>query len=128
MGMFVRAQYHVHRHADLYVTGIGLQDALTQTLTARPRPSWFLMDWTDEILRISIDRRFFVTQRGFMGTGPTSLLKGDVNAILCGGVATFALRPRLREYEVIGPCYVHGIMTGEAMSDDETEFYDIVLH
>jgi hypothetical protein len=86
------------------------------------------MDWTGEVLRMSINRRFFVTQKGFMGTGPTSLQKVDAIGILCGGVAPFALRRKLREYEVIGPCYVHGIMTGEAIPDDETEFYDIVLH
>lgn len=77
---------------------------------------------------MSIDRRFFITQKGFIGTGPTSLQKGDVIAILCGGVVPFVLRPSFREYGVIGPCYVHGIMTGEAMPDDETELYHNVLH
>jgi hypothetical protein len=41
--------------------------------------------------------------------------RGYMICVLLGGRTPFVLRPREDRYELIGPCYVHGIMDGEAM-------------
>lgn len=78
-------------------------------------------------------RRLFITDTGLIGIGPAGLQKGDKLHILLGGKAPFLLRgsgtreiplianePRLGWkkppcYELIGDCFVHGLMDGEGM-------------
>ncbi|MCJ1287260.1 hypothetical protein MMC26_006608 [Xylographa opegraphella] len=66
-------------------------------------------------------RRFFITKKGYFGIGPAELEEGDEIYILAGGKHPFALRPSLGPqpdtFELVGDCYVHGIMDGEAVSD-----------
>lgn len=59
-------------------------------------------------------RRFFVTQRGFMGIGPPCLREGDAVCILTGGIVPFLFRPRGETYKLVGEAYIYGIMNGEA--------------
>jgi hypothetical protein len=72
-------------------------------------------------------RRFFMTeQRGYMGLGPSTLKKGDKICVLLGGCTPFIIRPiGNREvgssvpkpcYELIGDCYVDGLMDGQVFS------------
>jgi hypothetical protein len=69
-----------------------------------------------------IGRRFFVTKKGYFGIGPAELEEGDEIYIIAGGNHPFALRPssesRPDTFELIGDCYVHAIMDGEAVSDN----------
>lgn len=44
--------------------------------------------------------------------------QGDYIAVLAGGRFPFVLRSTGDHYRLIGPCYVHGIMDGEAFLDD----------
>ncbi|KAE8354715.1 heterokaryon incompatibility protein-domain-containing protein [Aspergillus coremiiformis] len=87
------------------------------------------------ILQATFRRRFFITARGRIGLGPTSMKKGDRVYILPGGRTPFILRPNrrgqarvrqgldLHRYTIkprlpqrlLGDCYVHGLMDGEAM-------------
>jgi hypothetical protein len=66
----------------------------------------------------------FLSPRSYFGNGPAELEKGDEIYILAGGKHPFALRPlstsRPDTYELIGDCYVHGIMDGQAVSDSAT--------
>ncbi|MCJ1436819.1 hypothetical protein MMC27_006201 [Xylographa pallens] len=68
-----------------------------------------------------LGRRFFVTKKGYFGIGPAELEEGDEVYILAGGKHPFALRPSLglqpNTFELVGDCYVHGVMDGEAVSD-----------
>ena len=68
-----------------------------------------------------IGRRFFVTKKGYFGIGPAELEEGDEIYILAGGKHPFALRPSFGTqpdtFELVGDCYVHGIMDGEAVFD-----------
>jgi hypothetical protein len=41
--------------------------------------------------------------------------------VLSGSNVPFVLRPVEDHYRLIGPCYVHGIMGGEAWPKDENE-------
>ncbi len=62
-------------------------------------------------------RRFFVTRDGYFGLAPLSVEKGDSIFILRGGRVPFLLRKISEtEYRIIGECYVHGIMHGEALA------------
>ena len=70
-------------------------------------------------------------QGGLLGCLPSETHVGDVVAVLFGGWVPFVLRPLGGdEYELVGHCYVHGIMDGEwieaalalAMSADEPDF------
>lgn len=40
---------------------------------------------------------------------------GDVVCVLFGNKVPFCLRPMGRRYLLVGECYVHGLMKGEAM-------------
>ncbi|KAJ4353554.1 uncharacterized protein N0V89_005284 [Didymosphaeria variabile] len=63
------------------------------------------------------DRRFFITQTGFLGLGPDPAEPGDEVYIIQGASTPFVLRPTedSRSYKIIGEAYVHGVMDGEFM-------------
>jgi hypothetical protein len=63
-------------------------------------------------------RRFFVTENGRIGLGPVGAEVGDEVCILFAGEAPFVLRNKTGSHRLIGECYVHGIMDGEAMDDE----------
>ena len=71
------------------------------------------------------NRRFFCTACGRIGLGPQTLQSGDVVAVLYGSLAPFVLRPlgsaNNSEYALIGQCYLHGIMDGEAVRQHRSE-------
>lgn len=74
-------------------------------------------------------KRFFITSAGRMGIGPPCMTKGDIVSVLYGSGVPFILRrktsskrsigfQRTRKsdlFAIIGPCYVYGIMKGEAV-------------
>jgi hypothetical protein len=70
---------------------------------------------------IAPKRSFFVTERNLMGMGETSMQNGDVVVILPGHKAPLMFRPAFSTaditYLVIGHCYLHGRMYGEAVSN-----------
>ncbi|ORY01801.1 heterokaryon incompatibility protein-domain-containing protein [Clohesyomyces aquaticus] len=63
------------------------------------------------------NRRFFKTQSDRFGWGPDGMKDGDVVAILGGLDVPLVLRPGEDGYEVVGDCFLHGIMMGEALED-----------
>jgi tellurite resistance protein len=96
----------------------------------------------------AIRQRFFITEKGYIGLGPSAMRPGDYLHILMGGQTPFILRasgirklrvgrfehPLEREcFEVIGDCYTHGLMDGEAMQQwkevaDNTKHHFILQH
>lgn len=60
-------------------------------------------------------RKFFCTGRGFFGLGPKVLRKNDICCVLFGARVPFILRKRGDHYLLVGECYIHGIMRGEAI-------------
>lgn len=79
-------------------------------------------------------RRFFTTQSGYMGLGPQNTQAGDRVCIFDGGPVPMVLRPvatpvssssshifprgqqQQERLLLIGECYVHGLMSGEAVA------------
>ena len=81
---------------------------------------------------------FFDTRSySFMGLGPRATKKGDVVAVLNGGRTPFVMRKVVEDvtgesgatarYELIGSCYVHGIMDGEAVRNPNAPGPETVL-
>jgi hypothetical protein len=62
-----------------------------------------------------------VTAGGYLAAVPYTTEVGDCIAILAEGRFPFVLRPTGDHYCFIGPCYVHGIMNGEAFPETPEE-------
>lgn len=58
---------------------------------------------------------FFTTTKGYMGLGSQAMKPGDVVSILAGGEVPFILRRAGEFFQLVGECYVYGIMNGEAV-------------
>lgn len=72
-------------------------------------------------------RRMFRTSSGYIGLAPTLARKGDEVVLLYGGRVPLILR-RVRKSEkwnLIGDCYVHGIMKGEGFAREKC--HDILI-
>jgi hypothetical protein len=73
---------------------------------------------------------FFVTEQGFVGLGPVLLEKGDDICVLPGLSVPFVMCEGDTFYEMIGPCFVIGLMDGEAMAllaSNVLDFRDIAI-
>jgi hypothetical protein len=88
---------------------------VSQELPILPDPSRYALR-----LHVMINRRLFTTASGHLGLGPSTMEPKDVIAVLFGGKVPFVLRPLGNgQWRFIGPCYVHGIMKGEALDGEE---------
>ncbi|KAK7523315.1 hypothetical protein IWZ03DRAFT_1151 [Phyllosticta citriasiana] len=71
----------------------------------------------------------FVTPNGRAGLGPETMRTDDLIVIFKGCEFPFVIRPSCKErkeYELVGACYVDGIMDGEAIKDNP-EFEEMFL-
>ncbi len=71
--------------------------------------------WSRWATSASEGRVFARTGTGYYVLGPAALEAGDVVCVLFGGKVPFCLRPMGRSYLLVGECYVHGLMNGEAI-------------
>jgi hypothetical protein len=72
--------------------------------------------WSRWAMSASEGRSFARTERGYYMLGPGALEVGDVQCVLFGGKVPFCLRPISGgRYLLVGECYVHGLMKGEAI-------------
>lgn len=60
-------------------------------------------------------RAFFRTESGLVGLGPNWLQTGDSVCILFGADVPFVIRPKNGGYRLIGECYIHDLMRGQAV-------------
>ncbi|OAA52881.1 HET domain protein [Cordyceps fumosorosea ARSEF 2679] len=76
--------------------------------------------WSHEASLISRYRRLGFSAQGHFVLGPDSMEPGDAVVVLYGGTVPFVLRRRGQRSEdgwvLIGECYVHGMMNGEALT------------
>jgi len=65
--------------------------------------------------RAAITRAFFVTEKGYMGFGPSSM-EGDLVYLLSGGQVPFILRPTIlgEGFSLVGESYIYGTMEGRS--------------
>jgi hypothetical protein len=75
-------------------------------------------------------QKLFVTDTGYLGMGPKSGQEGDELWIVAGCPFPMVLRRHVRDgegwYFVLGRAYVHGVMHGEAVSE-ETVWEELCL-
>jgi hypothetical protein len=65
--------------------------------------------------------KFYLTSRGYVGTGPPSLEPGDQVWLICDARVPFVVRPSnvdKLEYRLVGETYLHGCMHGEMMTPE----------
>jgi hypothetical protein len=61
-------------------------------------------------------RRFIITDKGYMGLAPTQAQVGDLVYVFLGGKTPYVLRQAPSgDFVMIGSAYVHGFMDGEAI-------------
>ncbi|KAK0654861.1 heterokaryon incompatibility protein-domain-containing protein [Cercophora newfieldiana] len=74
-------------------------------------------------VRNGLNRRFFITQSGRLGSGPPDMQMGDLICVILGSKTPLVLRAKSgvegepEKYELVGHVYVHGVMHGEALGD-----------
>jgi hypothetical protein len=85
--------------------------------TTRKQPEGLGMEayfhYEDQTPRVK-DRMFFCKDEGYLGIGPYTLEKGDMMCLFCGAPCPFIIRKHSDNdgcYELVGPAYVHGLMS-----------------
>jgi hypothetical protein len=69
-----------------------------------------------------------ITTKGYLAAVPFVTKVGDCIAVLAGGRLPFVLRPIGDHYRLVGHCYVHGIMDGEAFPENLDELTWFSIH
>jgi hypothetical protein len=68
------------------------------------------------------NRRFFETERGLFGWAMDGVQEGDELCVFYGGKYPFVISSvEDGKYRIVGDCYIHGFMDGEALSEDFEE-------
>jgi len=62
-----------------------------------------------------------ITSKGFLASVPYTTEARDCIAVFAGGQMPFVIRRTGDHYRLIGGCYVHGIMNGEAFPERASE-------
>jgi hypothetical protein len=68
-------------------------------------------------LTMAFGRKLARTEKGYLALVPAETRIGGSVSLVRGGKAPLVLRPVGDSWEVIGDCYVHGIMNGEAFNE-----------
>ncbi|KAF4447078.1 hypothetical protein F53441_9377 [Fusarium austroafricanum] len=77
-------------------------------------------------LQWAFDQRMATTSSGYLSLVPWPTKAGDRIVLLQTGRTPYVLRKAGEKWKIIGDCYVHGIMSGEAWSDDKCVDIEIV--
>ena len=83
--------------------------------------------FNDFVTKACGGRRFFTTTGRYMGLAPAKAQDGDKICILLGGQVPYVLREQDEHYVLIGECYFHGIMKGEALQGTESDLQDFEI-
>ncbi|KAH7246640.1 heterokaryon incompatibility protein-domain-containing protein [Fusarium tricinctum] len=92
------------------------------------------IDWSDLLsvgksftdVQWAFDHRMAVTASGHLSLVPWPTQAGDRIVLLQSGRTPYVLRKAGDKWKIIGDCYVHGIMSGEAWSDDRCGDIEII--
>ncbi|KAE9371987.1 HET-domain-containing protein [Stipitochalara longipes BDJ] len=89
----------------------------TSALLSLGGPS-IMIEFLERVHNVVLNRKFFTTANGrFFGLGPDGLQSGDVVAVLYGCSVPIVLRAMGQHYKLVGECYIHGLMDGQAVTD-----------
>ncbi|PKS11373.1 hypothetical protein jhhlp_003135 [Lomentospora prolificans] len=83
--------------------------------------------YADLVIYFARGRCFFTTEEGYIGMAPASAQIGDVVCAVIGCSWPLLLRPTVKDattyYQLVGDCYVHGLMAHEAIFGELPEEY-----
>lgn len=71
----------------------------------------------DSIFQALTGRTLFISSFGHIALVPDYAKTGDLIRVMFGGAALFVLRRLGGDCVLIGECYCHGLMDGEAIKD-----------
>jgi hypothetical protein len=77
-------------------------------------------------VQLAFDQRMATTSSGYLSLVPWPARAGDRIALLQGGRMPYVLRKAGEKWKILGDCYVHGIMSGEAWSDEKCVDIEII--
>lgn len=87
-----------------------------------------LKEWQAAMISATHHRRFGITAAGRMFLGPGDARPGDAVCVLNGGNVPFLLRAAEDGcFSLVGECYVHDLMLGEALRDAALEERTFVI-
>ncbi|MCJ1390770.1 hypothetical protein MMC18_003631 [Xylographa bjoerkii] len=93
---------------------MGIVD-FTPGSTMDERSALFPGDFRAE--RYALGRRFFVSEKGYLGLCPAESRVGDRIAVMVDGNIPFVLRDEEEGYSAVGEAHVQGVMNGEALKE-----------
>jgi hypothetical protein len=90
------------------------------------RLMFWLAFWTPEqdygsVTGCLVNRRLFRTKLGYIGVACYDARAGDAIAVFQGGRLPLVVRRKGERWRLIGDCYLHGIMQGEAYNEGKCE-------
>jgi hypothetical protein len=101
------------------------EDDQVSSKMKRPKRELFNMPFEEILEKMTSNRLFCVTERGYFGIVPKRTQVGDQIVVLFGGHTPFVLRERedmsdisleKQCWQLIGESYVHGMMDDEALN------------
>ena len=63
------------------------------------------------------DRVFFSMEGGYFGLAPPGAMVGDRLCVLLGCALPLLIRPHGQQFQLVGSCYVYGMMNGELLDE-----------
>lgn len=93
------------------------QEGFMQTAVQYAGMSLNMMHW----------KRFAASKEGYLALVPVSALPRDVICVVMGAAVPFVLRKMQDGYQLIGECYVHGLMNGEVLEMTALEVETLIL-
>jgi Heterokaryon incompatibility protein (HET) len=122
------SRYSIHleefwkAHLDFKINGIALITWFNQSDS---------IEWDEESIEIALDMvtnmKMITTTEGRLGLGLETLKNDDHVAIVPGCKMPLILRPYETGYRFVGPCYIDGLMFGEALEDADANWTEITL-
>lgn len=103
------------QNASLFICGRRLDTYFTNPRDEFPKTA---IDAVERLWRFTRTQRLVMTRSGRIGMAPNEARKGDLICIFLGSDVPVLLRPAKipkDSAKLIGSCYIHGIMAGEAM-------------
>ena len=121
-GNIDEVQYNLHlwwiRNAEMRIKGKPLASYLGNMDILQKDPKTY-NEAAGRVDRFLWNRRLVSTASGYVGIMPHFIQKGDIIAVIGGCAVPLVLRPRWQQkpgrlkYEILGECFVYGIMDGE---------------
>ncbi|KAL9631331.1 MAG: hypothetical protein Q9204_004275 [Flavoplaca sp. TL-2023a] len=116
-------QYFFHGNEDFDIGGKSLRDYFASSTDTDCADPLDYQKMVCDVLYTAMSTRLFTTENGSLGTAPHYARLGDKIAVLSNCDMPMVLRPNGQHYEVVGSCFVEGLMKGEVAEAIEQGLY-----